>query len=527
MNIAAILTSPYARKLLASERNKRKNSSIYSDYHLQDSQKNYWGGIYDDECVEGWKDLHRVGLQKYEYYCGNKLSVNTEKMLSVETPSIIPYMAPYGYTQINVRSKEHSYQKLIDDDRWHYLTLSPEEKIKIISDGELIIGDPILMDDGQKTHNIKLLIICDSLSAELLTKAKRKELMPHTHEFFSNAVYFSNCYCCSDWTLPGIGTIYSGAYPIEHRMLHPRKRQIIGKTLVSEYKEKGYLTSHFGSNWRCPPEYGYIRDVDRFVYVYGMKKGTACELIGNLIEHLNAFPNRDHFIILNLYDLHHLQRGISDISVQTRQNLEMQFYENTHKGKSVTKGFDETQKRLYELEVSRLDSYLAILYRYLERRNDTDIILAADHGVTFIKDTVFHTCLEDKMTHVPLYVKSSSLQNEIISAPTENTIIYDILKGLANRAIRDNSSLKEIAERPYAYNECIYPGQKYSARIIDERYTATYCSNSLTGEDCMVPKPEGNEEIHVYEPDGNEITDCSCIQGYRELFANHILLKGK
>ena len=71
------------------------------------------------------------------------------------------------------------------------------------------------------------------------------------------------------------------------------------------------------------------------VYVYGEHKGGIMEVLHHFIEMIRVFRNKDLFITLNLYDLHHYMKYVPDIGEQICISLENYFYTEAYQGKSV------------------------------------------------------------------------------------------------------------------------------------------------------------------------------------------------
>lgn len=494
---------------------------------FREKGKAYIGMRYDDTSTKiyGHSYARDTNAYKREYIKG---SITDEYNLAVEEDLALPVGIISHVTNI----KLDGYNRCFQQEGYHYLRADKGDgELHLKADTKVIVGDPIAMGSKSYKGKIKLLLIIDSLPQTLVEGEQMEVLMPNTKRYFRDGITFTNCYSTADWTLPGVATIHTGLYPKEHRLLHPKAMTVLSKKCItSEFKERGYLTSHFGSCWRGKPEYGYIKDVDRYVYVMGDEKGVAYEMIANTMEHIRAFPNRDHFIILDLYDLHHDQRGIADISMQMQESLEEAFYIDAHTGKSVSKGYDAVKARIHRKKVSRLDFYLRTLYSFLEDygKEDVSVVLAADHGISFSAPRPeapmgwdgYSIQINQNMLRVPMLVQDSGLTFQMASHNTDNTVVYPILKRMADGTI-GNADLIRLSRKEFVYNESIYPGQKYCLRILQDDLVIDYESKDAVGENCTIPLELGAFRVWNAKS-GKEVQDTEILAKYESVIRHHI-----
>ena len=110
------------------------------------------------------------------------------------------------------------------------------------------------------------------------------------------------------------------------------------------------------------------------------------ETIYPLLDHLRAFPERDHFMWMSLNDAHHTLRTTQDLSVQSHINLESQDLLD-----EIDKTFHKTdfigkKKERYMEELRKIDFHLGMLFQYIESHYKDDEILVSlfsDHGVKY------------------------------------------------------------------------------------------------------------------------------------------------
>ncbi|MBU0757980.1 MAG: sulfatase-like hydrolase/transferase [Nanoarchaeota archaeon] len=86
----------------------------------------------------------------------------------------------------------------------------------------------------------------------------------------------------------------------------------------------------------------------------------------------------------------------------------------------------ETQRYFYLAEVQKQDAQLASLLNYLRNRENTNLIIVADHGEYFgEKGFVTHSLgAYNEVAHVPLLIHKKGISAEIINQPVSTRRIY-------------------------------------------------------------------------------------------------------
>ncbi|NSB32890.1 sulfatase-like hydrolase/transferase [Clostridium saccharoperbutylacetonicum] len=477
------------------------NSKIINSLLLETSElflkenEGYFSGIYDDIKY----DDARSNYLKHEYIYGKKYMKNEEIEISSDVNAIVPVLSLYNHAVVNIKCEGKEYKERLNPGRYYYYKVSSDSKFIIESNRELIVGHKIKVDQEDK-HKSKLvmLIYIDSLSQNIIDEMGLNNIMPNTAKFFEEGMKFNSSYCNADWTLPCVATIFTGKSPYKHGILHYNNiKELDEEEQVTQiFKKNGYLTSHFTSNWRGAPEYGYIKGFDRTVYVPGYTKGNCVELIANIMEHIRAFPKRDHYIALSLYDLHHLQKDHLDISNQILSSVSALTYKDDFTGKSVNKTFDPVKKEIYINEIKRLDFYMRILYSFLEDTFTNDemaVVFSADHGVSYIQEKDYEynddglNRFRECMLSVPMMIKGGKIKSEDVDCFAQNTNIYNILRSILEEQNNiQNDVIKKICNNEYIYNESIYPLKTYKCNIIDKKYEFIFESENQVSEECKI-----------------------------------------
>lgn len=553
----------------------------------------YIKSLYDNAAL---RDLYQN--KRYEYFAGNSIDSDTTVSYKAEADCVIPVKAESGCV-LHIVDEGQPSEIIFDGEksmnaRWFRINAGKE--LSFSSNKKFFMGKPISLIQEQ-THKYKfvLFVVVDSLAQTVLEEDGFKELMPHTSAFFSDAIYMRECYCCSDWTLPACATIFTGKYPCEHKMLHPAGGKLQHETFVKLFRDAGYLTSFFNSNWRMPPEYGYINDYDRGVYRVGLYRGKCVDLIENMMDHLYAFPDRDHFITLGLMDLHeHFLTDIPlDIGVQLDETLVEHSYCKRPNLRLNDKVYNPTLSSIYRKMLKFIDYKMQSLYSFVSSKYNPSeyvVMLCGDHGAPYLAPSDFEPthvpsafaspkrpskfgmrvlrglyegleplraffgtkdfllplikiwrsmnlpgrlysnpvvsywpAFQATMQKTPMFIKAHSIDKEDIRTLTELRRVYDVFSYLLrNPESFGNEEIKEICRCPYVYNESIYPGQTYKARIIDDQYILFFESDDFVSKTCTLDNLSGR--MTLYSRENNErLPDNSAVfEKYASVIHDHI-----
>lgn len=449
----------------------------------------YEGGYLGNYPVQLWN------FYKTEILYGKKYGAG-EKSFKVNSKSIIPISILNQNTKVRlkVNGETYNFNNLIPN-RFYYFPIKNEEEIDINSNGDVIIGNPIDIEQSKK-HDIKL-VLClfiDGLSQKIFDDYPIEKIMPNTYSFFKKGAIFNNCYSNAEWTLPSVASIFSGKYQAHHNIFHPELPHVIGQgyNILSEYfQDEGYFTFQACGDWRKSPSYGYVKGFDRTIYQSATMGSLCNDIIFSFLENVRAFKNRDHFAWLSFFELHRINEGLNpDISVQVNKTLKSIEKEEKHE-KSVRVKYDENKIQRYVEEIRRLDYYLKLIYDFIEENYSNDEILISlfsDHGQSFL-DNDTHI-LRDARTKVPFMIRGRHIPSTQTNDLVENV---DILPTILEKCSIDyevselDGRIPHILggdkKKEYVFSESKYPGQTYKAIIRDEFHTVTFESEGNVQSD--------------------------------------------
>ncbi|CBZ04605.1 sulfatase [Clostridium botulinum] len=485
--------------------------------------------------IEDFVDLHPQFRTLYKTEMLHGKIVNKTIDIEVNEDVAVP-LSTRSMSNINLKinNKEFNLNELIANS-FHYVPIREKGKLTIQSDNEFFLGDIIKIKDEIKEDKPKLImyLFVDGLSQETIEQDKFKKLMPKTYEFFNDGLRFNNCYCNSEWTLPGLATFFTGKYTTNHKLFHSNFTYKIGdrEKLMSEiFKEEGYFTTQICNDWRKTPLYGYNKGFDRSIYQPAID-GMGCEeVIMEAVEHLEAFDEKNNFMWLSFGDLH---KVADNTEAKIRSQIKGSLYSRTTEqdgNETVFKSYDDKKIERYKTEIERLDFYLDILYNYINSvysKNEILILLVSDHGQTFLKkDTVF---LHEGRTRVPLLIKGLNTERKNIEDIIENVdVLPTVLKFAGINYDLDVDGKLPLClggncKREYAYTESIFPGQTYKAVINDCTHRFMFESENFVENDSRVDSENFNVNLINKETGIDEKDKLQeKIEKYLEVVFNHI-----
>lgn len=363
--------------------------------------------------------------------------------------------------------------------RINYLNLSAGE-YRIKSKKEFFIGKPIEQEEKEK-NKIVIILYIDGLSQLFLEKHGLENLMPNTARYFQNGYWNQNCYTTSDWTYPSVASIYTGQLALRHKVYHPNVNLAInkrGEMFTTKFKEHGLFTTQLNNNWRITPSSGYIEDFDRTVYQNFRGGFAVAEVLGEAMEHLAAFPKKDHYLWVGIEDLHDIADGFNqDLYQQTHLTLEERAM-NEMAEISVNAEFSNDKLVKYKNQLKRIDMYLESFYHFLNTNyvnDDVYVAIISDHGQGYIENNgVF---LSEGRRRVPFIFKGPNVPNKVsheLMSITDYfpTILTAIGADSQMATSYDATILKDFggAGREKAITETLHPENPYRIAITEGNF---------------------------------------------------------
>lgn len=362
--------------------------------------------------------------------------------------------------------------------QYNYLTFNEKGRITFKSDKEMFIGNPIALQAEKKSPKLVIYIFIDGLAYSYLESQGKENLMPNTYQYFEKGYINENCFATGDWTMPSVAAMNTGKHTLNHGLFHSKYHKELSDKLLAEYfKEQGYFTTQINNNWRVTPPFGYYKGFDRMMYQHGMGGFGAGETISEIIEHLETFKNQNNYLWVTMQDLHDVPDNIqNDLSTQVKTEARYRQSNQIATTSALTR-YDENKMVRFGKEITRLDEYLGVLYRYLDeyyKKEEILLVLSSDHGQAFLeKDSAL---LHESKRRVPLMMYGNSVPalkskefTEIVDIlPTllKLTDNQDDLQGIDGQVMYDFGGEK----RRYSRSESFHHDQSYKVAITDSEH---------------------------------------------------------
>lgn len=502
---------------------------------ISNKSERFYCGIYDNYAPIKDKIfledvLDGQNLFKCEILKGKKIK---SRKFTVDKKAIIPIMKlKYSSLSLNVGDIVYDLTRNLPN-RYYYYLVDQHEEISVSSKEEFILGESIELGVNKDKPKLVLNLFVDGLSQEIIKDNNLEKYMPNVYSFFEDGIISNNTYVTGEWTYVSLASIFTGKYTTNHRIYHPKydTKILFDYELYTEIlKNNKYFCSKIDGNWRTTPSVGYIKGMDRTIYQPNIRGMYSKDIIGEIIEHLEMFKDKNNFLWTCIFDLHDIsdELEIGHIS-QSICKLENRFEDITGET-SVRKKYNGIKSEKYKLKLKEIDTYLGLLFSYINDKYSKDeyvISLFSDHGQGYIlNDTEF---LGDQRTKIPFMIKGKGIPkgqcNELISSLD---IFPTILKciGINDYNIKDGNLPKYFggnSERKYTITESIFPQSPYRAVINDCVHSFFFETYEPCSEDGriivdnykvkLINKITKNDEVNLYKEK---------IREYTKVILNHI-----
>lgn len=324
-----------------------------------------------------------------------------------------------------------------------------------------------------------LLVVIDTLRADHLGVYGHQihPTSPNLDALAERAAVFDNAYATSPWTLPSMGSIYTGEIPTRHGAgvmirdvgaLPPRTEldSLIRKargtfyaldpglsTLAERMRERGYVTAAVVNNPFLDPQFGIDRGFDSYDYTPDdrRKLRTADAGVDAALawfrEHVEGSGDgRPFFFVLHLFDPHMpyaapepwLGRFSSPWEEiwETPVDNFFPIREEIRHRSDLAEDAAAFQIALYDEEIAFADHHLGRLFDWLKeagRYDETVIAVTSDHGEEFYEHRRFEhgAQLYDEALRVPMIFRGPGIDPGRHATPVSLVDLYPTLLEVA------------------------------------------------------------------------------------------------
>jgi hypothetical protein len=221
---------------------------------------------------------------------------------------------------------------------------------------------------------------------------------------------------------------------------------------------------------------------------------NAATIMGDVINHLEAFSETDQFVFVAIGDLHYTSDGAAlPVDVTTALELDDMSAEEDA-ATSVKQTYSERKIKAFKKMCRHVDRYLAFLYQYLNNHYSDDEIsvsLFSDHGQGFMVEQDRYFFSRGRSNIAFMFRGGTEKYTDIhISDEIVSSLDYSkALRRLAGFEIKDDNTDGHLPKifggegRDYAMAESMHPGDFYQAAIFFDTGVFFFINPSPVEED--------------------------------------------
>lgn len=502
---------------------------------------NYYCGIYDyylteRDRVEIDETPVLIPFNKYEIM---QYSTTNSYDTTTDSSTLFPILVNTDKQIVNIKvnTKEYQLKELLSE-RFYYYKVPANSNVQIYSDNNFILGKKIELKKDKTLPSLILNIFVDGLSQKYLNDNNNLEkLAPNIYNFFKKGTICTNAHTTGEWTYTSIASLFTGMYTSEHRIFHPTytTKNLLNYELYSEILQKaGFNCTKIDADYRSSPAIGYMKGFDRYLYQMSSRGMFVNDVITETIENISAFSETNNFMHICIPDLHDIADLCEEpLSCQTHTSLKNRMLNRDNNVSTVRKKYDPKLIERYESQLKRIDTYLGLLFNYIEQNfNDDEILISlfSDHGQGFLISS--NEFLDEQRSNIAMMFRGKNAPNgtctELISILDYFPIIFNSI-GINDYNIKSSILPKYFggnSSREYTYTESLHADFPYYAVINDSKYKFFFKTNTPNTNDGRIHI--NSEEDFTYSLI-NKITNkdetnhnLELVNHYIDIVLNHI-----
>ena len=229
---------------------------------------------------------------------------------------------------------------------------------------------------GRKTDHFNLLVITlDTTRADGIGAYGNQDAStPNIDRLAENGIMFQNCYTSVPLTLPSHCSLFTGRYPMAHKVRNNGNYYLpeTETTLAEILKENGFHTFAFIASFTLLAKFGLNQGFDFYDETFRQKQTIinyhdeipADEITKKFAAWLEKNHEKKFFTWLHFFDAHSPYQLHSEVDNK----------------------FSHSERLKYEGEIAYVDMHIGKIIRLLEAKKvlaKTIIVIAGDHGEAF------------------------------------------------------------------------------------------------------------------------------------------------
>lgn len=519
-----------------TEKAFRDYEQIVGDYFYENESERRFVGVFKDQFLNTFKDAHNMDVIHLK---GEFLKVEEGKSVhwldkteGDDMEYLIPIASSEDRTAHFFKQAGQSYTiAQYFSNHFNYYRIKNDTMIE--STAKSYYGNPIPLRHISGNKKVVLSIFIDGLSQQILKGEEFQKNMPYTYEYFRKGMICNCAYNTAEWTYPSIANYVTGLDTTHHMLFHNEldcAMPLDVPTLAEYFHNEGYYTAKFCGNWRIIPSYGHARGYDRFVYQHQWVGFKVQEVIGDAINHLEAFKDVDQYLWMSIGDLHDVADGV-DLPVDVQRNLPLSLRVYEDKGETSAKqGSSKNKTETYKLYARTVDRWLHVLYTYLDENFTEDeivISLFSDHGQGYLIGEDAHFLSKERSNVAFMFrggmAEGQGVVEEIISTSDYSCALRK-LAGMELPGETTDGRLPKIlggsGEREWALTESIHPRDFYQAAIFAKEETFFFVNPYPVADDGRFKLDDYNYWLEDIQ--GNRIQNEELCKKYLDIILKHI-----
>lgn len=454
--------------------------------------------------------------------------------IKLDKKYILPIMIKHSYQPIEIQiDNERNVFNYMLKNQFYYYKFDANKNVTIKSYDEFIVGDKIILEKDENKPLLVLNIFIDGLSQKFIEEYDLQRIAPNIYKFFKKGTICNNAYTTGEWTYVSLASFFSGKYTTNHRVYHPNydTKNLYSVELYSEvFQRNGYYCAKIDGDWRSNPAIGYTKGIDRYIYLPSIRGMHSEEVIIETIEHIETFKEKNNWLWICIPDLHDIADEYeTKSSVQVNSSIACRAFEKSNET-SVRKKRDNSKKERFKMQLKRIDTYLNILFNYINDNYDDDeilISLVADHGQGYlVKSDEF---LDEERIKIPMMFRGKNIPKGICNEMISGVDLMPImLNTIGIKEFYENDSIIPRyfggdKSRRYTYSESIFPNAPYYAALNDDKYKFFFTTKELCQEDGRV-SIEGYSVKLIEKVTGNNKTneESEKVKKFTDVVLEHI-----
>jgi len=279
-----------------------------------------------------------------------------------------------------------------------------------------------------------------------------KKTTPTIDAFAQEGILFHNTISAAPWTVPSFMSIFTDAYPSQHKVvnkfsLYTKDEKVVAnlsklspnmQTLAQIFKKNGYATGGFTGDAGVGAQFGYNLGFD--TYTDEVPFGSMENSAGHALDWLKTHQSQKFFLFLHGYDAHGQFKPSADFNgifmdpaykgpyTGTPQEQAKLREEGLANGQINVSPADVTfWRNLYDSKIYAEDSHFAAFWQEFQTlgiKNKTIVVIFADHGTEFFEHKrIDHGfSLYDELVRVPLVFVVPGLEGKRVVDEQVRTI---------------------------------------------------------------------------------------------------------